>query len=103
MSFQIKQELRDLQIELDRLISTLRVPKRPGRPAVRPARNSAAFEVAAHARMRAAFHLGRTTFSNCLNVIIFGDLRQLGLLRDAVKDELATIEAYEDLDADWDD
>jgi hypothetical protein len=34
---------------------------------------------------------------------MFGDLEEVGLLRDAVKDELATIEAHEDLDADWND
>jgi hypothetical protein len=98
MSFQTKQELRDLQAELDRLASTLRTVGPAG-----PARSSAAFEVAAYTRMRAAFHIGRTTFASCLNVIIFGDIRQIGLLRDAVKEELATIEAYEDLDDDWDD
>jgi hypothetical protein len=82
MNFETKQELRDLQAELDRLDTVLRT------------RRSWAVSAAAHARIRAAFYLGRTTFSSCLNVIVFGGLEELGLLRDAVKDELASVTAY---------
>ena len=76
MNTETAQALKDLNAELSRLDAVLHTSEDP-----------------AHARVRAAFYLGRTAFSGCLNVIVFGGIEDLGRLRDAVEGELDAINA----------